>query len=73
VEPAPIDDVLRRHRDRLLSLPGVNAVAASERGGRPCLLVLVNRLTDHVREAIPATLGGHPVVVEEGGPFQRID
>jgi hypothetical protein len=67
--PRPIADVLEDHRDRLLSHPRITAVAEGDRGGRSCVVVFVDRLTDEVPGAVPAALEGHPVVVEEAGPF----
>jgi hypothetical protein len=67
--PRPIGDVLADHRKRLLSHPRITAVAEGDRGGRSCVLVFVDRLTDEVCGTVPAVLEGYPVVVEEAGPF----
>jgi hypothetical protein len=68
--PPTVAQVLERHTARLMSLPGVVGTAEGECAGQPCLLVLVERLTPALRQAIPSELEGIPVEIRETG---RID
>ena len=68
--PPNIAGVLERHTARLMSLPGVVGTAEGECGGQPCILVLVERLTPGLRQAVPAELEGIPVEVRETGRIE---
>jgi hypothetical protein len=69
--PRTLADVLRDHRDRLLDLPGVTAVAEGQDDeGGFCIVVLVAPATPEARDALPVHIEGHSVVVREGGPFR---
>jgi hypothetical protein len=67
-----IQDVLKKNTDDLMSIPGVQGVAVGERGGRPCILVLVVKKTSEIMTKIPSELEGFPVVVEETGAIRRL-
>jgi hypothetical protein len=64
-----INDVLRDHDDRLLALPGVVGVYVGllEDEKTACLKVMVARMTPELKRAIPKTLEGYTVVIEETG------
>lgn len=62
-----IDQVMARHQDRLMAIPGVTGVGIGEQGGRPAIVVMVVRLTPQVRAQIPQQLEGFPVVVDQSG------
>jgi hypothetical protein len=53
-----------------MSVPGVVGTAEGECGGRPCVLVLVERLTPSLRKAIPSELEGVPVEIRESGRIE---
>ena len=65
--PSSVTQVLARHTDRLMSLPGVIGTAEGECAGRPCILVLVERMTPSLRQAVPAELEGVRVEIRETG------
>ncbi len=66
----PIDEVLAAHAERLMSLPGVVIVfVGALDDGTPCIKVGVDAHTPALEKAIPRTLEGHPVVIEETGPI----
>jgi hypothetical protein len=67
-----IQDVLKKNTDHLMSVPGVLGVAVGERGGRPCILVLVVEKTSEIITKIPSELEGFPVVIEETGAIRRL-
>jgi len=74
VTTQPIDAVLRAHTDSLMRLPGVVGTAIGLCDNAPCIKVLVARVTPDLRRAIPDSLDGHRVIIEETGvitPQQR--
>jgi hypothetical protein len=67
-----INEVLSDHDDALMAIEGVVGVAVGlmEDGKTLCLKVLVARKTPELVRRIPASIEGHPVVVEESGVIQ---
>ena len=65
-----IRQVLARHTDRLLAIPGVAGVARGEVNGRPAIQVLVVKATAELLRRLPATLDGYPVQVVESGTIE---
>jgi len=61
------EKVLERHTPSLMALAGVLGTAEGSCGGRPCILVLVKRLTPLLRQQIPTELEGIPVEIRETG------
>lgn len=68
-----IEEAIKQHTDRLLSLPGVVGTAIGACEGRPCIKVLVVKKTPELLNKIPSTLEGFPVAVEETGPIRALD
>jgi hypothetical protein len=71
-EISMIEEVLKRHTDELMSLPGVVGTAIGLCEERPCIKVYVVEKTPELEERIPDTLEGHRVVMEESGEFRRL-
>jgi hypothetical protein len=65
-----VTEVLQRHTEHLMSLDGVVGTAEGECAGRPCILVLVERLTPALRRSLPSELEGIPVEVRETGRIE---
>jgi hypothetical protein len=72
VAKSTIQDIVKKNTDFLLSIPGVRGVAVGQKGGKPCVLVLVTQKTDDVMAKIPSQLEGYPVVVEETGTLRPL-
>ncbi len=68
-----LDDILARHTDRLLSIPGVVGVGEGEQEGTPVVLVMVAALSPELDAALPGDLEGHPVVTEVTGEITPFD
>lgn len=67
-----IQEVVKKNTDHLMSVSGVVGVAVGERGGHPCIFVLVAQKTPEIMTKIPSELEGFPVVVEETGAIRRL-
>ena len=61
-----VGDVLADHDAELRGIPGVKSLGTHSGGGEPAhIIVYVEKLTPAVRAAVPATLDGYRVDVEE--------
>lgn len=63
----PITEVLARHTDALMKLPGVVGTGEGREGETPVVVVFVVRRDAATVARIPATLEGWRVVVRESG------
>jgi hypothetical protein len=70
---ATIKEVLKRHTDHLMAVPGVVGTAIGECDGSPCLKVFVVKKTTDIANKIPSKLEGFPVAVEETGTIRRLE
>ncbi len=66
----PIREALEKHRDKLMALEGVVAVAEGERGGNSCIKVYVLQGSLASLSKIPSHLDGFSVVVETVDSFK---
>ena len=69
----PIEAVLKRHTESLMSLPGVVGTALGECAGKPCIKVFVAKKTPDLLKQLPSALDGYTVTVEETGEFRALD
>lgn len=66
-EMPSISDVLKRHTDSLMAIPGVVGVGQGEQHGHPTVYVMVAQLTDSLRRALPDSLEGYAVQIVTTG------
>jgi hypothetical protein len=71
-----INAVLRNHDQELMAIPGVVGVYVGLRADQktPCLRVMALKKTKDLERALPKSLEGYPVEIEETGeirPMQR--
>ena len=67
-----IKEVLKKHADGLMDVPGVAAVGEGEWQGKPCIRVLVSNPNSDALGRIPNMIEGYPVLVEESGEFRAL-
>lgn len=67
-----IEEVLKEHTNRLMSIPGVVGTAQSVCEGQPCIKVFVSKKTEKLERKIPKTLEGYPVVIQKTGKFKAL-
>lgn len=65
-----IEEALQKHSGALMEIPGVVGTGQGLCDGKPCIKVFVNKLTDKLKEEIPDTIEGYPVMAEETGMFR---
>jgi hypothetical protein len=68
-----IEQVQEEHTVEWMALPGVVGTAIGQCEGRPCILVLTASNTEQVRQKIPSTVEGYPVVVRFVGEIRALD
>jgi len=69
----PLSEVLAAHTPEWMAIPGVTGTAESRLAdGRPCILVLVVRLTPELAQRIPKSVEGWPVRIEESGEIHAM-
>ena len=68
-----IEVVQDAHTDSLMRIPGVVGTAIGLCDEKPCIKVLVVRATPEVRKAIPDSLEGYRVVLDETGTIRAQD
>ncbi len=67
-----IEDVLKKHTNELMSIPGVVGTAQGLCNGKPCIKVFVIKKTLELDKNIPGILEGYKVVVEETGEIRAL-
>ena len=70
VSPRPLQDVLKDHTDRLMTIPGVIGTAQALCDEEPCMKVYVTRKTPELLQQIPTQLEGYRVEIQEIGDIQ---
>jgi len=69
---ASITDVLARHTEDLMSIPGVVGTGQGVQDDKPCIIVFVEEKTDSLAQEIPSTLEGWPVRVDVVGEIRPL-
>jgi len=68
-----IQQVQQGHTDEWMAMPGVVGTAIGQRKGRPCILVFTDSNTEPVRQRIPTTVEGYPVVIQYTGEIRALE
>lgn len=68
-----IESVLKEHTEHLMSIPGVIGTGIGLCDGRRCIKVFTSGLTEELKKKLPEELEGHPLRIEESGPFEAYD
>jgi hypothetical protein len=69
----PIEDVQKAHTDAWMKIPGVVGTGIGLCGDAPCIKVLVVQSTDALHKAIPDSVQGYRVIIEETGVVRPQD
>jgi len=67
-----IEEVLKEHTNKLMSIPGVVGIAEGLCDDQPCIKVFVIKKTPELEQKIPPVLDGYTVEVEETGEFRAL-
>ena len=68
-----IEQVLKDRTDEWMDIPGVEGTAIGLSEGKPCIKIFTSSKPQQIREKIPLTVEGYPVIIEETGAFRALD
>ena len=68
-----IEQVQRQHTDQWMAIRGVVGTAIGRHEDRPCILVLTASDADEIRQKIPPTVQGYPVIINYTGEIRALD
>ena len=67
-----IREVLKRHADELMAVPGVLGIAEGESHGSPCIKVFVVDKNSELLRQFPESIEGYLLEVEQSGEFRAL-
>jgi len=68
-----IEQVHREHADTWMALPGVIGTAIGRHGDKPCLLILAEADNEQIRQNVPSTVEGYPVIIQHTGDIRALE
>ncbi|MFC1636359.1 hypothetical protein ACFL5Z_16130 [Planctomycetota bacterium] len=68
-----IEQVLQDRTDQWMAFPGVEGTAIGLSGGKSCIKIFTSIKPQELRDRIPSTIEGYPVVIEEMGIFRALE
>ena len=68
-----IEQVQEEHTDEWMEIPGVEGTAIGLFEGKPCITVFSSIKAKQLRDKIPQTVEGYPVIIEETETFRAIE
>ncbi len=67
-----IEDVIREQAGELMAIPGVVGVGKGESQGDPCIVIFVLDKKADSLKALPDSIAGYLLKIEESGEFQAL-
>ncbi len=68
-----IEQVLKDRTDEWMAISGVEGTAIGLSEGKPCIKIFSSRKPQQLRDKIPSTVEGYPVIIEETGAFRALE
>ena len=68
-----IEQVLKDRTDEWMDITGVEGTAIGLFEGKPCIKIFTSSKPQQLRDKIPLTVEGYPVIIEETGAFRALD
>ncbi len=68
-----IEQVQEEHTDDWMAIPGVEGTAIGLSEGKPCIRIFTSLKPKELRDKIPSTAEGYPVIIEETGVFRALE
>ena len=68
-----IEQVQEENTNEWMAIPGVEGTAIGLFEGKPCIKVFSSVAPEQLRDKIPSTVEGYPVIIEETGAFHKLD
>ncbi len=67
-----IEQVQEAHTDEWMAIPGVEGTAIGLCEGKPCITIFSSSKPQQLKDKIPSTVEGYPVIIEETGAFRAL-
>ena len=67
-----IEEVQEAHTDEWMAIPGVEGNAIGLFEGKPCIKIFASVKARKLRNKIPSSVEGYPVIIEETGTFRSL-
>ncbi len=68
-----IEEVLKDRTDEWMNIPGVEGVAIGEHKGKSCIRIFTSVNPNNLRDKIPSSVEGYPVIIEKTGRFRALE
>lgn len=68
-----IEQIQQEHTSQWMAIDGVEGTAIGLYEGKPCIKIFISKKAEYLRGAIPSTVEGYPVVIEETGTFRALE
>ncbi|MHC4241272.1 MAG: hypothetical protein ACYS3N_08125 [Planctomycetota bacterium] len=68
-----IEQIQEAHTDEWMAIPGVEGTAIGLCEGKPCIRIFSSSKAQQLKDKIPSTVEGYPVIIEETGSFRALD
>ena len=68
-----IEQVLQDNTDQWMAIPGIEGTAIGLYEGKPCIKIFSSSKPQQLKDKIPSTVEGYPVIIEETGAFRALD
>jgi len=68
-----IEQVQEEYTDEWMAIPGVEGTAIGLFEGKPCIKIFTSSKPQQLRDKIPSTVEGYPVIIEETGAFRALE
>ncbi|MBA7697669.1 hypothetical protein ES703_106337 [subsurface metagenome] len=68
-----IEQVLKERTDEWMGIPGVEGTAIGLFEDKPCIKIFTSSKPQQIRDKIPSTVEGYPVIIEETGEFRALE
>jgi hypothetical protein len=68
----PIEQVQLLYSEQWMAIPGVEGIAIGQYKDKPCILIFSSVEPKKLRDKIPSSVEGYPVIIEQTGAFKAL-
>ena len=68
-----IEQVQEEHTDEWMAIDGIEGTAIGLYEGTPCIKIFTSKKPQQLKDKIPSTVEGYPVIIEETGTFRALE
>ena len=68
-----IEQVQEEHTNAWMTISGIEGTAIGLFEGTPCIKIFTSVKPEQLRDKIPLTVEGYPVIIEQTGSFRALD